>query len=101
MFNYYHQVAPLMIPYLKDRPMSLNRFPGGIRGESFYQKNVTDKAPEWAGTFDHVTDGKSNEVLVGADESTLLWMNTLGCIEINPWLPGLLCDRFRSRQTYI
>jgi bifunctional non-homologous end joining protein LigD len=86
MFNYYHQVAPLMIPYLKDRPMSLNRFPGGIHGESFYQKNVTDKAPEWARTFDHVSDeGKVMKYLVGADESTLLWMNTLGCIEINPW----------------
>ena len=86
MFNYYHQVAPLMIPYLKDRPMSLNRFPGGIHGESFYQKNVTDKAPDWAKTFDHITDvGKVTKYLVGSDEATLLWMNTLGCIEINPW----------------
>jgi bifunctional non-homologous end joining protein LigD len=86
MFNYYHQVAPLILPYLKDRPMSLNRFPGGIHGESFYQKNVTDKAPEWAKTFDHVTgEGKVTKYLVGTDESSLLWMNSLGCIEINPW----------------
>jgi bifunctional non-homologous end joining protein LigD len=46
MLNYYYKVGELMMPYLKDRPMSLNRFPGGIHGQSFYQKNVTDKAPE-------------------------------------------------------
>ncbi|MGN6181400.1 MAG: DNA ligase D [Mucilaginibacter sp.] len=86
MLNYYYKVGELMMPYLKDRPMSLNRFPGGIHGQSFYQKNVTDKAPEWAKTFDHVTDeGKVTKYLVGTDEASLLWMNSLGCIEINPW----------------
>jgi bifunctional non-homologous end joining protein LigD len=86
MLNYYYKVGELMMPYLKDRPMSLNRFPGGIHGQSFYQKNVTDKAPDWAKTFDHVTDeGKVTKYLVGTDEASLLWMNSLGCIEINPW----------------
>ena len=86
MFNYYHQVAPLMVPYLKDRPMSLNRYPGGIHGESFYQKNVRDKAPDWAKTMPHTNDkGEEKDYLVGNDEATLLWMATLGCIEINPW----------------
>ncbi|MES2828829.1 MAG: DNA ligase D [Bacteroidota bacterium] len=86
MLNYYYKVGEYMMPYLKDRPMSLNRFPGGIHGQSFYQKNVTDKAPEWAKTFDHVTDeGKVTKYLVGTDEASLLWMNSLGCIEINPW----------------
>jgi bifunctional non-homologous end joining protein LigD len=86
MLNYYYKVGELMMPYLKDRPMSLNRFPGGIHGKSFYQKNVTDKAPDWAKTFDHVTDeGKVTKYLVGTDEASLLWMNSLGCIEINPW----------------
>ncbi len=42
------KVGELMMPYLKDLPMSLNRFPG-IHGQSFYQKNVTDKAPDWPG----------------------------------------------------
>ena len=86
MLNYYYKVGELMMPYLKDRPMSLNRFPGGIHGQSFYQKNVTDKAPDWAKTFDHVTDeGKVTKYLVGSDEASLLWMASLGCIEINPW----------------
>ncbi|WEA01771.1 DNA ligase D [Mucilaginibacter sp. SJ] len=86
MFNYYHQVAPFMLPYLKDRPMSLNRFPGGIHGESFYQKNVRDKAPEWAKTMAHTnSEGIDKDYLLGDDEATLLWMASLGCIEINPW----------------
>jgi bifunctional non-homologous end joining protein LigD len=45
MFNYYYQVAEYILPYLKDRPMSLNRFPNGIHGPSFYQKDVKVKHP--------------------------------------------------------
>ncbi|MET3115651.1 bifunctional non-homologous end joining protein LigD [Pedobacter sp. CG_S7] len=86
LFNYYYQVADYILPYLKDRPMSLNRFPGGIYGSSFYQKNVKDKVPDWAKTFPYQTsDGEEKEYLVGDDESTLLWMASLGCIEMNPW----------------
>jgi len=86
MFNYYHQVAPFMVPYLRDRPMSLNRFPGGIHGESFYQKNVRDKAPDWAMTMPHRNgEGINKDYLLGNNEATLLWMASLGCIEMNPW----------------
>jgi bifunctional non-homologous end joining protein LigD len=86
MFNFYYQIAEYILPYLKDRPLSLNRFPGGIHSKSFYQKDVKDKAPEWAKTFPyHTSDGEDKEYLVGNDEATLLWMATLGCIEMNPW----------------
>ena len=87
MFNYYYQVAEYILPYLKDRPMSLNRFPNGIHGSSFYQKDVQGKAPDWiTKTFPYTTsDGEHKEYLVGSDESYLLWMASLGCIEMNPW----------------
>ena len=86
MFNYYDQVAPYMVPYLLDRPMSLNRFPGGIHGQSFYQKNVAETAPEWARTMPHTNEkGEEKQYLLGHDRATLLWMATLGCIEMNPW----------------
>jgi bifunctional non-homologous end joining protein LigD len=86
MFNYYYQVAEYILPYLKDRPLSLNRFPGGIHGPSFYQKDIKNKGPEWAKTFPYRTsDGEDKEYLVGNDEATLLWMASLGCIEMNPW----------------
>lgn len=87
MFNYYYQVAEYILPYLKDRPMSLNRFPNGIHGPSFYQKDVKGKAPDWiTKTFPYTTsEGEHKEYLVGSDESYLLWMASLGCIEMNPW----------------
>jgi bifunctional non-homologous end joining protein LigD len=86
MFNYYYQVAEYILPYLKDRPMSLNRFPGGIHGPSFYQKDVKDKAPDWTKKFPYTTsDGEHKQYLLGTDEASLLWMASLGCIEMNPW----------------
>jgi len=86
MFNYYYQVAEYILPYLKDRPQSLNRFPGGIHGPSFYQKDVKGKAPDWAETFPYENgEGEKKEYLVGTDVDSLLWMASLGCIEINPW----------------
>lgn len=87
LFNYYYRIADYILPYLKDRPMSLNRFPGGIYAKSFYQKDIKGKAPEWlTKTFPYTTsDGEHKEYLVGSDESYLLWMATLGCIEMNPW----------------
>jgi bifunctional non-homologous end joining protein LigD len=86
MFNYYYQVAEYILPYLQYRPLSLNRFPSGIYGKSFYQKDVKGKAPDWVKTFPYTTsDGEDKEFLVGDDEATLLWMASLGCIEMNPW----------------
>ena len=87
LINYYYQVAPYMLPYLKDRPQSLNRHPNGIDGKSFYQKDVTGKAPEWLETFPYRSnaDNKDKEYLVCTNEEDLLYMASLGCIEINPW----------------
>jgi bifunctional non-homologous end joining protein LigD len=86
MFNYYYQVAEYILPYLKDRPQSLNRFPNGIHGKSFYQKDVKGKAPDWIKRHPYTTsDGEDKEFAVGDDEATLLWMASLGCIEMNPW----------------
>lgn len=87
MFNYYYRIAEYILPYLKDRPMSLNRFPNGIKGPSFYQKDIKGKAPDWVNkTYPYVTsEGEHKEYLIGDDEATLLWMASLGCIEMNPW----------------
>ncbi|TSD64725.1 DNA ligase D [Inquilinus sp. KBS0705] len=86
MFNYYYQVAEYILPYLKDRPQSLNRFPNGIHGPSFYQKDVRGKSPDWVKKFPYTTsEGEDKDYLVGQDEATLLWMASLGCIEMNPW----------------
>ena len=87
MLNYYYQAAPYILPYLKNRPQSLNRFPNGINGPSFYQKDVKGKVPDWIETFAYRSedDNRDKEFLVGSDEASLLYMASLGCIEMNPW----------------
>lgn len=87
LINYYYQVAPYILPYLKNRPQSLNRHPNGINGKSFYQKDVTGKVPDWMETYLYHTDGSNEDkhFLLGNNEATLLHMVGMGCIEINPW----------------
>ena len=86
LVNYYYQVAPYILPYLYNRPQSLNRYPNGIEGESFYQKDVTGKAPDWIKLFPyHTSDEKDKNFMLGNDEASLLYMANLGCIEMHPW----------------
>ncbi|MDF2457233.1 MAG: ligase [Cytophagaceae bacterium] len=87
LINYYYQVAPFILPYLKDRPQSMLRHPEGINAFSFFYKNIKGKAPEWVETFDYHsdTDGEDKEYLVAKDDASLLYMASLGCIEMNPW----------------
>jgi bifunctional non-homologous end joining protein LigD len=87
MINYYYQVAPFMLPYMKDRPQILNRHPNGIEGKSFYQKDVKGKAPGWIQTFPYYSfmDQRDKEFLVCTDEASLLYIASLGAIEMNPW----------------
>ena len=87
LLNYYHAVASYMLPYLKDRPESLNRHPDGYDGKSFYQKDVTGKVPGWVRLFPYHTeeDDTDKNFMVVTDEAGLLQMANLGCIEINPW----------------
>jgi bifunctional non-homologous end joining protein LigD len=87
MINYYYQVAPFMLPFLKDRPQSLNRYPNGIKGDSFYQKNIAGKFPSWIATHDYKNTSKegTKKFFVCTDEAHLLYMANLGCIEMNPW----------------
>ena len=87
VLNYYYRIAPYILPYMVDRPQSLNRHPDGINGEAFYQKDVTGKAPDWAKLFPYHTDAdaKDRNFLVCTGEASLLYMASLGCIEMNPW----------------
>ncbi|WP_233791440.1 DNA ligase D [Dyadobacter sp. CY343] len=85
LINYYYQVAPVMMPYLENRPMSLNRFPNGIKGKSFYQKDVTGKVPSWIETFPYEADNEKKNFMLSNNEASLLYMINLGCIDVNPW----------------
>jgi bifunctional non-homologous end joining protein LigD len=83
LINYYDAVAPLILPYLKDRPLSLRRYPNGIEGESFFQKNAPDSFPKWL-RMETAPDGI--HYVVGDDRATLLFLSNLGCIDHNPWM---------------
>ncbi len=87
MLNYYYQVTPFMLPYMKDRPQTLNRFPNGIHGQSFYQKDVTGKVPSWIETYEYYSEGdqRKKHFMVCTNEASLLYIASLGCIEMNPW----------------
>lgn len=88
LIAYYRTVAPVILPYLKDRPESLNRHPNGIDGESFFHKDMTGYLPRWIETVRvaHAHSERSIDYLVCQNEATLLYMANLGCIELNPWL---------------
>jgi bifunctional non-homologous end joining protein LigD len=87
LLNYYHQVTPYILPYLINRPQSMNRHPNGINGPGFYFKDVTGKAPEWVETFLYhsESDDRDRKYLVAKNEASILYMASLGCIEMNPW----------------
>jgi bifunctional non-homologous end joining protein LigD len=88
LINYYHQVASYILPYLKDRPQSLNRYPNGISGKSFYQKDVTGKVPDWVSKYGYHSSDEprvNKNFLVPQSEADLLLMANMGCIEMHPW----------------
>ncbi|MBZ4041094.1 DNA ligase D [Flavobacterium hibisci] len=86
--QYYNEVADLILPYLKNRPESMNRYPNGIDAPSFYQKDVdTDKTPSWLKTKKIFSESNNENInyLICNNKETLIYMANLGCIEINPW----------------
>lgn len=85
--NYYASVADYIIPYLKDRPQSMNRQPNGITKAGFFQKDLTGHIPRWLKTERVYSEsaGKSIDYLLCQDQRSLLYMANLGCIELNPW----------------
>lgn len=86
--QYYNEVSELILPYLKDRPESMNRFPNGIDSPSFYQKDVdVDKIPKWLKTKKVFSESNNADIdyLICNNKETLLYMANLGCIEMNPW----------------
>ncbi|MFB3925655.1 MAG: DNA ligase D [Syntrophales bacterium] len=87
LVTYYREIAPVILPYLKDRPQSLHRFPDGINGESFFQKDVEDKLPAWIQTalLRSESEDRTITYMLCQDKASLLYMANLGCIEINPW----------------
>jgi bifunctional non-homologous end joining protein LigD len=84
LLNYYDAVAPLLVPHLKDRALSLKRYPNGIKSEFFFQKNTPDTYPSWLHTHSIGETGKKIRYIIGTDRAALLYLTNLGCIDQNP-----------------
>jgi bifunctional non-homologous end joining protein LigD len=88
LIRYYLDIAPWLLPHLRDRPVTLIRFPDGVGGESFYEKNASRHAPDWVAT--HLVprrhrDGGIRYVLIN-DPPSLAWCANLAAIELHPFL---------------
>lgn len=85
LVDYYRSVAPFLLPYLADRPVVLDRYPDGIDGKSFFQKNVPDFAPQWIRTETIWSGDAAGETLyfVCDNVETLLYLANLGTIPLH------------------
>ena len=92
LLSYYRAIAPVLLPHIKDRPFTMKRFPNGIEGEHFFQKDAPVHMPEWILTREFEVSTREKErrrktiraPLVN-DELALLWMVNMGCIDLNTW----------------
>ena len=82
VIQYYLNLGPTILRHLKGRPLSLVRYPDGIYGEQFFQKNRPDWTPDW---IDYVRLGKDRkkEYVVATEEATLVWLSNLACLELH------------------
>jgi bifunctional non-homologous end joining protein LigD len=88
VLNYYAGIADLILPHLKDRPLSLKRYPDGITKEYFFQKNVREAFAPWLRT--ELIESEHNhgpiKYVFAEDRASLLYLVNLGCIDHNPWM---------------
>jgi bifunctional non-homologous end joining protein LigD len=87
LVDYYLHISSYLLPYLANRPESLRRYPDGIKGKSFFQKDVAGLVPDWIDTI-NIRSGSRQEntrYMICNNVPSLLFMINLGCIDINPW----------------
>jgi bifunctional non-homologous end joining protein LigD len=75
-----------LLPYLKERPLSLKRYPNGIHEPFFFQKNTPETYPPWLRTETIPSEGRPIRYVLAEDRASLLYLVNLGCIDHNPWM---------------
>jgi len=88
VLNYYDSIAELILPHLEDRPLSLKRYPNGIKEQFFFQKDAPETFADWLRTeaIDSDHSGKQIRYVFAEDRASLLYLVNLGCIDHNPWM---------------
>ena len=88
VLTYYNDVADLILPHLEGRPLSLKRYPNGIKADYFFQKDTPESFPTWLHT--ELIDSEHNNAPIryvfADDRASLLYLVNLGCIDQNPWM---------------
>ncbi|MGH9863009.1 MAG: DNA ligase D [Candidatus Acidiferrales bacterium] len=87
LLAYYYRIADRVLPFLRQRALVLRRYPGGITGESFFQKEAGEAVPEWMETVGVYSEERRQEIryFVANHVAALLYLTNLGCIDHNPW----------------
>jgi bifunctional non-homologous end joining protein LigD len=87
LVQYYASVGSVLLPHLEDRPISMSRYPDGIKGPSFYEKRAPGHQPEWMRTtpVDSDSQGGIIDFLVADSREALMWFANMGCIEVHPF----------------
>src|SRR5215472_12036571 len=87
LLAYYYRMADYMLPFLKDRALVLRRYPDGINGQAFFQKDLREGLPDWFKTapLESEEKGKQIHYATADDRASLLFLAGLGCIDHNPW----------------
>ena len=87
LIEYYDNIGSYILPHLKDRPLSLSRYPDGIKGKTFYHKNWNQARPDYVKTVKVYSETRGDVInyILGNNKETLLWIANLGCIEMHPW----------------
>jgi len=91
LINYYFQISEFIIPHLTGRPLSMKRYPDGVTGPYFFQKNAAPETPAWIRRqrVYHEESAEPVDYIVCDDLPTLLYLANLACISQNPWLSAL------------
>jgi len=86
LVKYYREIAPWLLPHLFNRPLVMKRYPGGLDGEHFYQKECPDYAPDWILRHPVEHSEKVVNYIICNDIATLVWLANQGTIEMHTWL---------------
>ena len=88
LIQFYASIAPVLLPHLARRALSMSRYPDGISGGMFYEKQAPVHTPEWIVTAPiHSTQrGEPIDFVTASDTSSLVWLANMACIEMHPWL---------------
>ncbi|MDE0235285.1 MAG: TIM barrel protein, partial [bacterium] len=87
LISYYASVAGTLLPHLRDRPLSMSRYPDGIEGPSFYEKRAPGHQPQWMRKLpvDSHSMGGEIEFLCADHPESLMWFANMGCVETHPF----------------